>query len=362
MRLVYIIVLGVLSLSAAAQNAESKTWTVNPGQSIQVKIDKAAPGDMVQILPGIYNESVTITTNGLTLRGLEYDGEYAVLNGENAGGARLDTAVSVKAANVRIENLRIENYLRSGITTKSSDGLRVVSVRIAESGLHGIAVTASRDVQIEGCIVRDATRAGIALTKLVDARVAASEIYSNRIGIQVLDGLQLALFDVSVHHNRTGILMVNGGGEETDAEYMDISRSRIVGNGIVSAKEDSYDSANNSFMEGVGIHIRGFDHVEVSHCYLDSNGTYGILVEESGDDGVSRSADFTYVHHNRYRGNGSRPCDSFKESHPQIPPGDIYWDGTGERNQFQEAGELQTWPGDLVVKQGGVHTDVIHFL
>jgi parallel beta-helix repeat protein len=359
MRLVYLIVLGVLTLSAAAQNAESKTWTVNPGQSIQAKIDKAAPGDTIQILPGVYNQSVSIATEGITLRGLEYEGEYAVLNGENEGGARLDTAIAVNASNVRLENLRIDNFVRSGINAESSDGLHILGARIADTGATGIAVSGSRDVEIENCIVRDATHAGIALTNSVETRVATSEVYSNRVGIHVLDGLQLTLVDVSAHHNRTGILLVNGGGEEADSEYVTISHSRIVGNGIVPAKEDANDTPPNSVLEGIGIHIQGFDHVEVSHCYVDSNGTYGILVEKSRDD---HSADFSYVHHNHYQGNGVRPNKVFNKRYPRIPPGDIYWDGQGERNQFQETGELQTWPEDLVVKQGGVHTEVIHFL
>ena len=51
----------VLAVAGAARPQDPpapKTWTVSPGQSIQEAIDKAVPGDTVQVLPGVAGEVV----------------------------------------------------------------------------------------------------------------------------------------------------------------------------------------------------------------------------------------------------------------------------------------------------------------
>ncbi len=55
---------------------------------IQDAVDDAATGDLVLIGPGVYNESVTVTTSYITLRGTDrnkviIDGQFMSENGMN---------------------------------------------------------------------------------------------------------------------------------------------------------------------------------------------------------------------------------------------------------------------------------------
>src|SRR4051794_26566290 len=55
--------------AAAAAAPVPTVLRVVPGQSVQAAIDRARPGDTVDVAAGVYDENLTITTNNITLRG-----------------------------------------------------------------------------------------------------------------------------------------------------------------------------------------------------------------------------------------------------------------------------------------------------
>jgi len=122
---------------------------------------------------------------------------------------------------------------------------------------------------------------------------------------------------------------------------------------------------------GIGILVWGADHTEVAQCVVSDNAAMGIMTLAFDKDGARHlpkdaprsgpPAEDVYAHHNTYANNGSAPPTEFTKQFNGIPAGDLYWDGLGEHNQWQENTELKTYPEKLVVKQGGVHTKVIHF-
>ena len=58
------------SQSAASQSADAqKKISVRAGESIQSAVDRAEPGQVIDIAAGTYHESVQISTPRLTLRG-----------------------------------------------------------------------------------------------------------------------------------------------------------------------------------------------------------------------------------------------------------------------------------------------------
>ena len=77
---------------------------------------------------------------------------------------------------------------------------------------------------------------------------------------------------------------------------------------------------------------------------------------------IEPNSDETWVHDNFFKNNGANPSEQYKRDYPDIPPGDLFWDGTGQKNQWQESNELKQFPADLIEKNGGAHTNVVHFL
>jgi hypothetical protein len=115
LRSVVVLATGALALLLAAPAlARVEVVTKRPAsfphfRTIQAAVDAARPGDWVLIAPGVYPESVRITTDRLHLRGL--DRNRVILDGRhrrNANGIEV-----LKADGVWIENLTVRNFDRA---------------------------------------------------------------------------------------------------------------------------------------------------------------------------------------------------------------------------------------------------------
>jgi hypothetical protein len=77
--------------------------------TIQAAVDAAAPGDMVLISPGVYNEGVIVQTDNLVIRGL--DRNEVIIDGEFTR----DNGIKVFSDGVAVENLTVRNNTGNGL-------------------------------------------------------------------------------------------------------------------------------------------------------------------------------------------------------------------------------------------------------
>jgi parallel beta-helix repeat protein len=352
MRLVILITLLLFSYQ---NNSVAKNYTVSPGSFIQSAIDKAEEGDTVQILPGEYNETITISTPGITLKGFEYEGEYTVFNGMNMGGGFLENAIFITASNVTVQDIKIHSFEKIAIQATDVENLTITGIDISQVKENGIVLTEVSKVFLENCQIRDAQKIGISVQDSSEIVIQESEVFQNVVGIDVRDSIETTLKEIALYHNGVGVFLE---GENTEEEikssHVSIQYCRFIGNGRKFSSQ--------SKLSGIGLFVNGYDHVDASHSYFESNSTYGIVVRSNEKNGKTFVSNHTYVHHNQYGNNGAEPNAEFLKSFPEATGGDILFDGAGERNQFQEKTDLKTWPEELVQELGGVHTELIHFL
>lgn len=133
--------------------------------TVQDAVDDARPGDIVEVSPGTYRESVKVTTDGIVIRGT--DRNAVVLD----GGHTLANGIYVAADGVRVENLTVHSYTQNGVVFngidaasgtggvdpdtaygtdgQSLDGYEVRYVTAHNNGLYGIYAFASVNGRIE---------------------------------------------------------------------------------------------------------------------------------------------------------------------------------------------------------------------
>ena len=126
----------------------------------------AKPGQVIEIPPGRYafDRSLTLRTDGVTLRGAGMDKTVLTFAGQKSGAEGL----LVNASGFTLENLAIEDT--KGDAVKINEGERITLRRLriewtggpkTTNGAYGLYPVRTRKVLIEDCVVRGASDAGI---------------------------------------------------------------------------------------------------------------------------------------------------------------------------------------------------------
>jgi nitrous oxidase accessory protein len=201
-----------LVLLGAALGAQAATVRVAPGEALQQAIDRAQPGDTVEIERGHYLGNFTVD-KALTLRGIK----HPTLSGGNQG----DT-IRVTAADVTIEGLIVRDSGASlknqnaGIYLRPGAHRAVVRHNDLTYNLFGLWIEKANDVRIEHNIItgkRELNSSqrgnGIQLYNTDGARITGNNIGFVRDALYV-DVSHHAIFKGNkLHHSRYGSHYMN---------------------------------------------------------------------------------------------------------------------------------------------------------
>lgn len=126
-----------VDVSAAANDAPSE-WSgatravPTDYPTIQSAVDAAEPGDLVLVGPGVYRESVAVTTPGLVIRGT--DRNEVILDGEFTR----ENGIAVTADGVAIENMTARSYTVNGFFWNGVTGYRGSYLTAIDDWVYGI--------------------------------------------------------------------------------------------------------------------------------------------------------------------------------------------------------------------------------
>lgn len=149
------VAMGTTALNGTAQaHAESEWPTEGPDRSafsIQEAVDDAAPGDTVWIPPGTYEETITVTTDGLVLRGhdvlIEPPGDAAPtdcdsLFPEEPGGESTASGICVIGTDVEVDE-DFEVTVGDPVT-----GVRIRGLTVVGAPAHGLVAIGTEDLTV----------------------------------------------------------------------------------------------------------------------------------------------------------------------------------------------------------------------
>jgi plastocyanin len=106
---------------------------LNRFTSIQAAVDAAGPGDLVLIDPGVYHETVKVTTPYITIRGEDRNGVILEGDFKRANGIHV-----IEADGVAVENMTARHYLLNGFYWSSVFGYRASYVTAYDDGDYGV--------------------------------------------------------------------------------------------------------------------------------------------------------------------------------------------------------------------------------
>ena len=130
----------VEEVSITLTNNVLKVGKNEPYEKIQDAVDNANTGDLVLIGPGVYNESITVTTSYITLRGTDrnkviIDGEFMSENGIQI----------YETDGVTVENLSVRNFTLNGVYWNTSKGFKGSYLTVYNNGDYGFYAFNSTD-------------------------------------------------------------------------------------------------------------------------------------------------------------------------------------------------------------------------
>ena len=308
------------SLGAAPSAAGHMIHLVRPGESVQQAVNAAAPGDTVLVMPGVYHESVKVTTSGITLRGM---GLRTVIEpgvkkagdrcAENGNGICVVGTKGHALTGVTVADLTVTGFSKSGVFSMGTDGLTVRRVNALQNGVWGIAQERSTRGVFRDNTVGGSGDAGIFLANTITAEAGAADtrgtlvdhnrLEGNRVGVTVRRLRDLSVTRNTVTGNCVGVFVV-GDENRPKAGDLTVRANRIVRNNKSCPKTDRLPA-----LQGSGIVLTGAEKTLVEDNAIRDNAGASPL---SGGVVLFKSFVATTSDDNRITGNllsGNSPAD-----------------------------------------------------
>jgi hypothetical protein len=266
--------------------------------TISAAVSLAQPGDLVLVAPGVYAESVKITTARVTLRGESRD--RVVIDGR----LRQPNGIVVTAPGVAVENLTVKNNTHNGVLVTGSakaaagtpgDGgydtgdepvtflksFLVSHVTATRNGLYGIYAFSAQDGVIEHSYASGSADSGIYVGQCKPCRIVVRDNIAelNAVGYEGTN----ASGDMYVVGNR---LVGNRVGLTTSSDHQEKllpQQDALVAGNLVAANQQASTPEQADGGWGIGIGIDGGSDNQVIRNRIAGNVNAGLVITATAD-------------------------------------------------------------------------------
>lgn len=316
---------------------------VGPGQVIQHAIDLAEPGDVIEIEPGVYHETLTLDVSDLTLRGLEEDGPDGVERAVLDGRGELSDGVIGSGSRLVLEKFDVRHYTANGLMINLGEDVTFRDLGVHDTGLYGIYPVEVVGVLVEGTTVTGVKDAGIYVGQSKNVVVRNNLAHGNVTGIEIENSLDALVTENEVWDNAGGILVF--GLPNVPSK---LSRGcRVIGNVVRENNHENFGDPTaivSKVPSGTGILVLAGDDVEIRDNEITGNDSFGVAVASlrllfphhlsGGRFDIDPYPDHVLVEDNVLRDNGGNPAPLLAEN--GFPGADLLWDLSGEGNAWSQ--------------------------
>jgi len=322
---------------------------VHAGGSIQAAVNGADPGNIIQIEPGIYNESIVVNTRGIQLIGT---GKGVIIN--NPGDKENGITVNDSGDGFVLKNVTVQNFKENGIVLTSVDDFTISHVNAFKNGEYGIFPVHSSHGIIEYCIVKGHSDTGIYVGQSSDVRMEFNAAFENVNGLEVENSSNVFVIRNQSYNNVCGILVdLLPGKDVKTSTNVYVGNNTVFNNNHTNFGEPG--SLESVVPKGLGILVLGADKTTIENNIVTGNNFAGITVFSTLVLGalagippaafadIDPNPDNARILRNFVKKNGSSPPVL---SIP-LPGVDFLWDGSGTNNCWKNNFYDTSYPSPL---------------
>ena len=327
-----------------AEEHNPQVITVQAGESIQLAVDMALPGDTILVEIGTYYETVYIDTPNITVRGVVEGDERPWLDGENTRSDGFNTT----GDDFVLEGFGLRGYIGNAVLTTGAERIVYRDLIIEgtygdtdQTTIYGLYPVECTDILIENTVVSGIADAGIYVGQSRGPIIVRNnEVFENVTGIEIENSTYAEVYDNYVHDNTGGILVFLLPNNPSRVGY----NTRIYNNQIIHNNTPNFgdpDSTVGFVPAGTGILIMTADNTEVFNNEIRDNQTMGlgltslyILYPRDTVFDLGPIPENNRIYDNVWENNGYEPTGLVTEL--GLPGADILWTADGWNNGFDD--------------------------
>jgi len=274
------------SVGVASVAIIGNTIEVKPGNSIQEAVTKSKPGDLIRVFPGVYNETVFIDKDNISIQGIIKEGQWPILDGQKT----MNDALLYSGNGILIENIKIINYKGNGIMGQAGNNFVIRNNWIVDTGVYGIFPQFGKNGVVERNILSGIEDAAIYVGMCDNVDVRFNEVYDNVAGIEI-ENCRFALVEYNYAHDNTGGILVF----LTPGLPIKTCSNVIVRNNYVLNNNTKNFGAVGSLVshipKGTGLLVMAADDVTIENNFVIGNNNAGITITDYDFAGIDVSSD-----------------------------------------------------------------------
>ena len=249
--------------------------------TFRLQLETAVPGDVIDIPEGVFHfrRGLTLTSDGVTIRGAGMDRSILNFGGQVAGAEGL----LVTGSDFIIEDLAIEDAVGDALKINGGRNIAVRRVRTewtngpaTENGAYGIYPVQTENTLIEDSIAIGASDAGLYVGQSRNVIVRNSRAEYNVAGIEIENTVHADVYGNTAVNNTGGILVFNMPDLPEEGHS-----TRVFDNDVTDNNTPNFGvpgTAVASIPAGSGVVVNANDRVEIFDNRITGHKTANVLI------------------------------------------------------------------------------------